>query len=57
MSYEEILEILERENYKDVIKAIFKFDTGKADWDEIDVMAQDFIDDKCRCSFLDEDLH
>lgn len=57
MSYEEILEVLERENYKDVIKAIFKFDTGKVDWDEIDVMAQDFIDDKCRCSFLDEDLH
>jgi len=57
MNYEEILEILESENYKDVIKAIFKFDTGIVDWEEIDVMVQAFIDDKYRCSFLDEDLH
>ncbi|RIL18488.1 hypothetical protein BUY99_13650 [Staphylococcus gallinarum] len=56
MDYKQIKYILENNDYKEVIKAIFSFESGLEKESNIDELSKVFLDSKMP-NFLDEELH
>lgn len=57
MNYKQIAEVLENENYREVLKGIFAFETRYLNEEFLEGMVDQFLDDNGMATFLDNDLY
>ena len=56
MNYKQIAEMLEDENYREVLKGIFAFETRSLNEEFLEGVVDQFLVEKGMATFLDEDL-
>lgn len=57
MNYKQIAEVLENENYREVLKGIFAFETRSLNNEFLEGLVDQFLDNDEMPNFLDKELH
>ena len=57
MNYKQIAEVLGNENYREVLKGIFAFETRSLNEEFLEGMVDQFLDDNGMATFLDNELY